>query len=523
MKKSIKLLMSLASIMTVANMCNYTMQTSDAGIIETGLLDDESVTLAKIRRENVTEGFSNSKIFVQFGDEISTGNYYLRFATAVKGNINKIEYTRTIQGLEDNVLNQSVIYYGISSGTETYYYDEATKSVTTDESFRGDYYWTCYTIKFKESSKFRDADITLKLRINDQLIETKTTSLMNTLNQCTIEAESDSVERVKISGAALDIGTSADQNIKFVKDLNGNGGSRITYKVDAAYEGKAILKGTFRSLPWVFELNKYVGIYINGTEYEYKNNLPEDPNKEHKEPSQCDFVTTEIGMINLNKGVNEITFLVKEGPYSQCPDFDKISIYGGMNLNEYTHKCLSKCPLCGKCRNQECEDPYVCNEKCTCTITTIEAESESVSITQAPEIKYGGVSKGNYPATNTGYIKVENDNAGASFTFNINSNKETDVLLYAYLTPKKYIDYELNSQFDMYVNDQKIDYVSEKVMRDETLLDNHWAEYFVKVKLAKIHLIEGDNTITFTAQGWDGIMMDKIELYTDVIITEIVK
>ena len=335
------------------------------------------------------------------------------------------------------------------------------------------------------------------------------------------EVESDRVIKVNASGEKLNVSNEGDRT--YLANLNGKGGSTIKFTIYSEEEGKAILKATFRSLPWIFELHKYVGISINGEEYEYKNNLPKDPNEEHTQPSQCDFITTEIGLINLNKGVNEITFLVKEGSYPQCPDFDKIIIYGGMNINEYTHTCESKCPLCGKCTNQECEDTYVCKEKCECKVTSIEAESESVTITQAAEIKYGGVTKGNNQTTNTGYLKVENDNGGAGFTFNINSNKETEVLLYAYLTPKKYIDYELNSQFDMYINNEKKEYVSEKVMRDETLLDNHWAEYFVKVKLAEIHLIEGDNTITFTAIGWHGIMMDKIELYTDAVISEIVK
>ena len=85
---------------------------------------------------------------------------------------------------------------------------------------------------------------------------------------------------------------------------------------------------------------------------------------------------------------------------------------------------------------------------------------------------------------------------------------------------KKYIDYALNEQFDLIVNGETITYESEKALRDESLEDNHWAEYFVRIKLGVIHLNSGDNTITFQAKGWQGLMMDKIELYGNANIIE---
>ena len=79
---------------------------------------------------------------------------------------------------------------------------------------------------------------------------------------------------------------------------------------------------------------------------------------------------------------------------------------------------------------------------------------------------------------------------------------------------------KLNQQSDLIINDTQITYESETVLKDETLEDNHWAEYFVRIKLGVIHLNSGDNTITFQAKGWQGLMMDKIELYGNANIIE---
>ena len=94
------------------------------------------------------------------------------------------------------------------------------------------------------------------------------------------------------------------------------------------------------------------------------------------------------------------------------------------------------------------------------------------------------------------------------------------LFLYVYVTPKKYIDYKLNEQSDLIINDNQITYESETVLKDETLEDNHWATYFRRIKVARISLKEGNNTITFKTKGWHGLMMDKIELYSDATINE---
>ena len=517
MKKIFGYLLLSASLLSlgVVNKTNKDFQ-------ETTLLDNDNyVTLNHVRKASENNGLSYSKMFSQVAyDEVSE-SYFLRFATAVKGDINTINYSRKVEGKDDKEVSSSVVYYGISANGETLYYDEATQNASSDVSLKGNYYWTCYTIKFNKGSEFINKNISLTLKVNDVEIASKTTSVTDNFNKLTIEAESNFVERKTKDGKELNIALDEEKGITYVKDLNGNGGATLSFIFNSSEESKVILSLTVRSLPWEFELHKYVGIAINGEEYVYNKILPKDSDETHTNPNECSFASVSIGEINLVKGVNIIKFTVIEGAYPQCPDFDKITLTGPTEVSEYTHVCESKCPECGKCQNLDCNDEIVCKEKCDCTLSTLEAESDSVTITQATEPKWGGVSKGLYSETNTGYIKVENENGGSKFTFNFSSTNETDVILYAYVTPKKYIDYGLNEQSYLFVNDEKITYTSEKAPKDETLKDNEWATYFVKIEVAKIHLVEGNNTITFETIGWHGLMMDKIELLGQTTIQEV--
>ena len=491
---------------------------------ETTLLDNEDyVTLNHVRKANENSELAYSKMFSQVAYDEASESYFLRFSTAVKGEINTIQYLRSVEGKDDVAPYSSVLYYGISANGETLYYDEVTQSASSDTSLRGDYYWTCYTIKFKKDSEFINKDISLTLKINDIEIASKTTSVTDNFNKLTIEAESDYAERMTADGKALHTETYND--VTFVKDLSGKeyANAYLKFAFTSSTAGEASLSATLRQMPWLFELSKFVSIEVNDVKYDYNVKLPGDDKLDQDKHNTWPFMNLNIGSININKGYNVIKFIINGGGdlYSQCTDIDKITLTSVASMEEYTHRCESVCPICGKCQNFDCDDEIVCKEKCSCTLSTLEAESDSVTITQATEPKSGGVSKGLYSKSNIGYIKVENDNAGASFTFNVNSVDGGNVVIYAYVTPKKYIDYALNEQFNLIVNKETITYTSEKVQKDATLEDNHWAEYFRRIKLGVIHLNSGDNTITFQAKAWHGLMMDKIELLGQTVVQEV--
>lgn len=520
MKKIFGYLLLSASLLSlgVVNKTNKDFQ-------ETTLLDNEDyVTLNHVRKASENNGLLYSKMFSQVAYDEASESYFLRFATAVKGDISTINYSRKVEGKDDKEVSSSVVYYGISANGETLYYDGTNKVASSDTSLRGDYYWTCYTIKFNKSSEFINKNISLTLKVNGTEIASKITSVTDNFNKLTIEAESDYVERMTADGKALHTETYND--VTFVKDLAGTdyANAYVKFAFTSSSAKEASLSATLRQMPWAFELKKYVSIEINGINYEHNKNLPADTNSNNDTPhNQWAFINLDLGTININKGYNTIKFIVNGGDdmYPQCPDIDKIELVSIASMSEYTHKCESICPICGKCQDLSCDDEIVCKDKCDCTLSALEAESDSVTITQAENPLYGGVTKGLYSETNTGYIKVENDNGGSKFTFNFSSTNETDVILYAYVTPKKYIDYELNEQSYLFVNDEKITYTSEKALKDESLEDNKWATYFVKIEIAKIHLLEGNNTITFETIGWHGLMMDKIELFGQTTIQEV--
>lgn len=315
--------------------------TKNNDFLETTLLDNNEKISLIGKRNATSESLETSKMFTQVG--LKNGDYYLRFATAIKANdnldyISTLNYTRIIED-NTNQVEARTVYYGISSGENTYYYDGS--ELTTDASYRGQYLWTCYTIKFKNASvsNYLEKNIQMKLLINGKDEVTTTTTLLDNMNKFSFEAESD-----------------------------------------------------------------------------------------------------------------------------------------------------------------------------------------SVTIKQIDEPKWGGITT-NGTTNGIGRLKVENDNKGASFTFNINSEYETYLMSSVYVTPFKY-NYYLHNEYSLTVNNEIIDYQTkeiENVGKDETLYDGVWAKQFVKVDIGMLHLVQGNNTITFTSKSSAGLIMDKIILTANTPISEISK
>lgn len=494
MKKTIKLIFCLGSLMSLLNI----NATKNNDFLETTLLDNNEKISLIGKRNATSESLETSKMFTQAG--LKDGDYYLRFATAIKvndnlDNISTLNYTRII---EDNIkpVEARTVYYGISSGENTYYYDGS--KLTTDASYRGQYLWTCYTIKFKNASvsNYLEKNIQMKLLINGKDKVTTTTTLLDNMNKFSFEAESDSVTYKNCANVPEWGGIS--QNYKIggqtgIKVENGNEGASFTFNIYSEYE--TYLMSSVYVTPFKeenYRLNDKYSLTVNNEIIDYKTSVIETgiDGTEYDGNWAKYFVKVDIGMLHLVQGNNTITFTSKGWAGLIT---DKIEFAGLANLKEFGYDCV------------------------------IEAESESVTITQAENPKDGGITRGTYSETNTGYLKVENNNAGSSFTFNINSSTEDVAVLYTYVTPKKYEDYKLNQQSDLIINGTQITYESEAVLKDEKLEDNHWATYFRRIKVARIELKEGNNTITFKTKGWHGLMMDKIVLTSTTSLSEISK
>ena len=167
-----KILSTLLCLSSLAMLITFNNKIDANGLIEeTNLNNEKGISILNNRKEANQEALTHSKMFVQYGintnkNDEAYGCYYLRFATALKGNVESIEYTRKIDNYDDKVLFASTIYSGISANGKIYYYDELNQNITEDETYKNQYYWTCYTIKFKKESEFKNKDISLSLKVN---------------------------------------------------------------------------------------------------------------------------------------------------------------------------------------------------------------------------------------------------------------------------------------------------------------------------------------------------------------------
>ena len=111
-----------------------------------------------------------SKIFVQYAYNEADGAHYLRYATAVRGNISSVSYIRkSVDGeIPEKEFECHSVYYGISANGSTYYYDGTAPSLTEGA---GEYYWATYTVRFSSESVNIAKMLDVSLSINGEVVE----------------------------------------------------------------------------------------------------------------------------------------------------------------------------------------------------------------------------------------------------------------------------------------------------------------------------------------------------------------
>ena len=138
--------------------------------------NDTKIKLLQNNQENTVNDYQCSKIFTQYGKDAD--NEYLRFAIAIKGDVSSVKYTRVISSIDNQVepikmFSVNCLYNGIKNGDEISYYSDNGELV----SEKTDYYWACYTIKFTNTSEYKDKDISVFVSINDKEKSSATKSL----------------------------------------------------------------------------------------------------------------------------------------------------------------------------------------------------------------------------------------------------------------------------------------------------------------------------------------------------------
>ena len=119
-----------------------------------------------------------SPIFVQHGYLSEENQDLLRFAVAIKGDISSVSFLRgEVYGKQGTSTKEvTTLYKAISSNGSTYYYDGENKSLSTDESLAGQYFWACYTIGYADKN-FGFRNIPLSVSVNDEIMGEKKVSL----------------------------------------------------------------------------------------------------------------------------------------------------------------------------------------------------------------------------------------------------------------------------------------------------------------------------------------------------------
>lgn len=177
MKKYNKLMiLSLSMLMMIPSMivnnensliCSTTDVFNEKAHIEKRLLNQLADTNETVKCSNM---------YVQYGYDGT--NYYLRYATAIKGDIESLNYKMFINDEEyiAGEKNADVLYKSIlSNGTRQYYNGNELTTTPTE------YLWTCYTIKFA-SEKHQADNIAVYLNINNENTISKSTSLLEEMN-----------------------------------------------------------------------------------------------------------------------------------------------------------------------------------------------------------------------------------------------------------------------------------------------------------------------------------------------------
>lgn len=179
MKKLLNVLLCLSSLL----MINSFVINKKTDFNETPtLINAKGIDIKKVQFGDNEEVKTSDKIYTQWARlDDNSNSTSLRFAIAVKGNIETITFTRSeVIGLETtkeaNVVNVDTVYKSITANNKNYYYTSEGLSEEDNDS----YYWACYTINYSKDSSLKQNNIELSVKINDLDPITTKTSLVGT-------------------------------------------------------------------------------------------------------------------------------------------------------------------------------------------------------------------------------------------------------------------------------------------------------------------------------------------------------
>ena len=419
-----------------------------------------------------------SNIYVQHG--IIDGYDCLRFATAIKGNVSSINYVRdALDGYKENKKEVKTLYKSIIANGDNTYYDGS--NLTTEEGYAGNYYWACYTIKFVNDT-YKNCDINININV-DGITKTTTANLSKIIDEEETNTYYYQAETV------AELGKEKEKDKKyyptvdkrgFIGNLNSNKGASVKFNVEANDSNNANLYVALNKRDADINFNDSFITYINGTETKFDVVV----NKFDK-LNWYEFNETKLGTINLNKGNNEIMFVVKS-TNSNCFNFDYLKIE--------TKATLLNNPA-----------------------LVVQAEDNVKSGETAPTDKSYTVLSGKVDLkddctfTGTGYIG--SIDKGGQVDFYIYSDQEINnakIVLTAASSlvndnEKKMDDLQLNKCFDISVKDNKIGIADDVVIKglsypQKPIEGSRWTRW-VDVTLGSINIEKGFTKVSILCTG----------------------
>ena len=426
--------------------------------------------------ETNEEAIKVSNIYVQHGK--IDGYDCLRFVTAIKGNVSSISYIReALDGSNKNTKEVNTLYKSIIANGDNTYYDGT--NLTTEESYAGNYYWACYTIKFVNDT-YKNSDINVNINV-DKITKTTTANLSKIID----EEETNTYYYQAETVAELGKGNNypAIDSRGFVGQLNSNKGASVKFNIEADDTNNADLYVALNKRNADINFNDSFITYINGVETKFDVVI-----NKFDALNWYEFNETKLGTINLNKGNNEIMFVVK-GTKENCFNFDYLKIE--------TKSTLLNNPA-----------------------LVVQAEDiVDITKTTAPTNKSYTVIKD----TNKAQPKKDSTFSGAGYIGSISQGGNIDFYIYSDKeinnaklvltaassllnnTENKMDDLQLNKCFDISIEDNKIDIADDVIIKGlsyptSSIEGSKWTRW-ADVNLGSINIKKGFTKVSILCTG----------------------
>lgn len=417
-----------------------------------------------------------SKIYVQHG--VIDGHDSLRFVTAIKGDISSVRYVRTaLDGSSEKTKEVTTLYKAVvASGNNTYY---DGKNLTTDESYAGNYYWACYTIKFVNDI-YKNSDINITIKVDN--VSKSTTANLNKI----IEDEAEvytyryEAELVAELGKGSKYPTINDRG--YVGELNSNKGASVKFVIESDCSKTADISVLLNKRNAEINFDDSFITYVNGVETKFGVVV-----NKFDAMNWYEFNETKLGSIELNKGTNTIMFVVKSTE-SNCFNFDCLKI-------ETKAKLLNNVALVAQAEYSVRKDQTAPTNKSYTVINDTNKAQIKKDSTFSGTAYVGSISKGGQIDF---YIYSDNEINNANLVLTAASSLLND-------TAKKMDDMQFNKYFDVLIEDSKIDIADDIVIKglsypNSSIEGSKWTRW-VDVNLGSINIKKGFTKVTLLCTG----------------------